>query len=101
MVDRDAAYWRPTAFANSDEQSVSSQDKTSSTSEDDCPEKNIHEERRVLLYHLCSLVDNNECSLDFLVVTDLEKKSYFKIFYKALVRETIELYNRLASKEDS
>ncbi|KAI0558502.1 hypothetical protein FGB62_206g09 [Gracilaria domingensis] len=55
------------------------------------PLPEMHDSRRVLLFHIVAVMDVNECTLDFLPGSDSERKDYMKTLYDAIMREAIEL----------
>lgn len=81
-VDEEAAHWRP----NTDQESE--------------PDKDLHEARRVLLFHVAAIMDVNECCLDFLDCSENDRKAYKKVLFSAVVREAVELESSLAPRAE-
>lgn len=59
--------------------------------ESDEPSRQYHGPRRTLLFHIASMMDVNECALDFIDVESTEKTKYFKLLYHSVAREVCEL----------
>lgn len=55
------------------------------------PSYDIREPRSLLLFHLASILDANECGLECISITDEEKDDYFRSLYSAVAREAKEL----------
>ena len=80
-VDDEAVRWCP-ADTNENVELGSGQES---------PDKDMHEPRRTLLFHVAAMLDVNECSLDFLDMDDEKKEKYFDLLCAAVVREACEL----------
>lgn len=55
------------------------------------PDRNMHQPRRVLLFHIAALLDVNECALDCMDINTDEEIEYYKLLHTSVVREVEEL----------
>lgn len=87
-VHKTVATWRPhTGGKSSDDCAISGEAMS---------RIDLQRPRRLLLFHLFSTVEGNECFFDFLDLKDEGKKVYYDVLYSAAVREVIELNKRSA-----
>lgn len=46
--------------------------------------------REARLFHLSSLIDVNDCALDFMYLEE-DKKRYINVFYPSFIREAVDI----------
>lgn len=82
QIDEETALWRPdnSVIENDEDQEI---------------EEAMHQPRRTLLFHISAIMDINECQLEFIEDSPLSKESYIKVVQRAVVREALELDEKL------
>lgn len=59
--------------------------------DEDEPERFMRSPRRVLLFHLASILDINECKLEFIQLSEENNEWYYKSLCSTVAREALEL----------
>ena len=54
------------------------------------PQAEMRGPRRILLFHIASILDVNECELEYLQCSQRDRESYMKVLYTAVSREAME-----------
>ena len=67
---------------------------------DDEPPYDIREPQRTVLFHIASMLDVNECELEFMQCDRLTREAYYIVLYAAIAREVLELKSTDVSTEE-
>lgn len=89
QADESAAIWRPGSYIDR---------KNDGENEID---PSLRGARRVLLFHIAAILDANDCFLEAIEENEMEYPSYYKLLYRAVVHETIELDSNMNDISES
>ena len=87
-MDASAALWRPQSIADADDG-------------DETVDISLQKQRRTLLFHIAAVVDVNECQLECIDPSPLSRDANINVLCRAVVRESIELDNKLQPLSES
>ena len=88
QIDATAALWRP-------------DDTACENGEDEDIDESMQKPRRTLLFHIAAMLDINECQFDFIDVSPLSRDAYINVVQRAVVREALELDEKLQPMADN